>query len=174
MIKGERWHRRTQKKKQNERRKENEEEWRGKEQKEGKRNRIESTKPLRDYIDEKSRQVNTTQHHEGVRKSRLGKSKGAPFSFPFSFSLFFRRIRSLLDSSSAILIVIPRLSLSRGKKEKWDVLFWLLWLPTDGAQKQMVLVPPLYGSYIQPRNYLTRITLQTGIEDWRMTRVVAS
>ena len=104
-----------------------------------------------------------------MRKSRLVKSKGAPFSFPFSFSLFFRRICSLLDSSSAILIVIPRLSLSRGKKEKWDVLFWLLWFPTDGAQKQMVLVLPLYGSYIQPVIISRGLHYRPGlkIEGWR-------
>ena len=104
-----------------------------------------------------------------MRKSWLGKSKGTPFSFPFSFRPFFRRIRSLLDSSSAILIVIPRLSLSRGKKEKWDVLFWLLWFPTDGAQKQMVLVLPLYGSYIQPVIISRGLHYRPGlkIEEWR-------
>jgi hypothetical protein len=78
----------------------------------------------------------------------LGRAKKAPFSFPFSFSLFFRRIRSLLDSSSAILIVIAQLSLSRGKKEKLDVLFLVLGFRTDDAQKQLARVPSLYARYI--------------------------
>ena len=69
----------------------------------------------------------------------------------------------------AILIVIPRLSLSRGKKEKWDVLFWLLLFSTDGAQKQMVLVLPLYGSYIQPVIISRGLHYRPGlkIEGWR-------
>lgn len=86
------------------------------------------------------------------------------FSFPFSRSLSFRRIRPLLDSSSAILIVIPRLSLSFAWKERKVGCPRFTSLISNGWRTEAAGPSP---SFIRPlrittRNYLTRITLETG------------
>ena len=173
MIKGERWHRRTQKKKQNERRKENEEEWRGKEQKEGKRNRIEHEAATWLYRWE----VTSSQHYTtswGCEEISIGKiQRGA-----ILFSIFFQ---SLLPSYSLFtwfffcnLDCYPS-TLSFSWKEGKVGCPLLTSLISNGWRTEADGPSPSFIRQLHTtRNYLTRITLQTGIEDWRMTRVVAS
>lgn len=115
-----------------------------------------------------------TTHDEGVRKSRLGRAKRAPTPFfsIFSHSLSFRRRirRPLLDSSSAILIVIPRLSPIRVERKKsWMSSFDFFdfqRMTHRSSWPESLLFPAVR---ITTRNYLTRITLQTPGGDWRST-----
>jgi hypothetical protein len=124
-------------------------------------------------------EVTSSQHYTtwwGCEEISIGKSQKGTNSFLFHFLA-----QSLLPPSYSSpftwfffcnLDCYPStLSHSRGKKEKLDVLVWLLWFPTDDAQKQLARVPSLYARSLRitTRNYLTRITLQTPGGDWRST-----
>lgn len=122
--------------------------------------------------------VKSTLHNTwwGCEEISIGKSQKGTNSFLFHFLA-----QSLLPPSYSSpftwfffcnLDYYPSaLSHSRGKKEKLDVLVWLLWFPNDDAQKQLARVPSLYARSLRitTRNYLTRITLQTPGGDWRST-----
>lgn len=134
-----------------------------------------STKPLRDYIDEKSRQVNTTQHDEGVRKSRLGRAKRAPTPFfsIFSHSLSFRRrIRPFTWFFFCNVDCYPsafspfRVERKKSWMSSFDFFDFQRMTHRSSWPESLLYTPAVH---ITTRNYLTRITLQTPGGDWRST-----